>query len=66
MAGTVAAFAAPTIVRAEDKAGAKAPILGTGEHTSEWVDDWGALPEGWATPTLPNGCHMDASVSFGE
>lgn len=46
VAGTMAAFAVPTILRTDDKAGAKAPVLGTGEHTYEWVEGWGALPEG--------------------
>lgn len=37
---------APTILRAEDKAGAKAMVLGEGKHTYELVPGWGKLPEG--------------------
>jgi hypothetical protein len=36
----------PAIVGAQDKAGAKPVIVGTGDHTYEWVDNWGKLPEG--------------------
>jgi hypothetical protein len=43
-AGVVAA-AGPTILRASDKAGSKAPVLGTGEHQYEVVSHtWGELP----------------------
>jgi hypothetical protein len=44
--GAVAAFAAPAILRADDKAGDKPVILGKGEHTYELVPGWGELPEG--------------------
>jgi hypothetical protein len=36
----------PAILRAQDKAGTKPVIVGSGDHTYEWVDDWGDLPEG--------------------
>ena len=36
----------PAILGAADKAGAKPLIVGTGEHTYEWVDNWGRLPDG--------------------
>jgi hypothetical protein len=36
----------PAILRAEDKASTKPVVLGTGEHTYEWVDNWGKLPDG--------------------
>jgi len=39
-----AAIAAPSILRAEDKAGSRNPILGEGEHTYECIHDWGELP----------------------
>jgi hypothetical protein len=39
-----AAVAAPAFVRATDKAGRKAPILGQGEHRYEAIHDWGELP----------------------
>jgi len=37
-------LAAPLILHAADKAGKKAPILGSGDWTFEWVGDWGKLP----------------------
>ena len=40
------AAAAPAILGAADKAGAKAPVLGAGEHTYEAIHDWGELPAG--------------------
>jgi len=33
-------------VRGQDKAGSKAPVLGSGEHTYEALHDWGNLPAG--------------------
>ncbi len=39
-----AAAAAPAILRAEDKAGTKPPVLGSGAHTYEAIHDWGELP----------------------
>lgn len=36
--------AAPAIIRAQDKSGTKAPILGQGAHTYEAIHDWGELP----------------------
>ncbi len=41
-----ATFAAPAILRADDKAGDKPVILGKGEHTYELVPGWGQLPDG--------------------
>src|ERR1700694_5891177 len=35
---------APAILRADDKAGNKLPIVGAGEHTYEVQHDWGELP----------------------
>ena len=35
---------APAFLRAQDKAGTKAPILGQGAHTYEAIHDWGELP----------------------
>src|SRR5215210_8545461 len=37
---------APIILGAEDKAGAKAMVLGEGKHTYELVPGWGKLPAG--------------------
>jgi hypothetical protein len=39
-----AAYAGPTILGAEDKAGSKLPIVGSGEHTYECIHSWGELP----------------------
>jgi len=33
-----------TILGAQDKAGSKRPVMGSGEHTYEVYHDWGALP----------------------
>ncbi len=35
---------APAILRAEDKAGTRLPVIGSGEHTYEVQHDWGELP----------------------
>jgi len=43
VAGVVSA-SAPAFIRAQDKAGTKNPILGSGEHTYEAFHDWGELP----------------------
>jgi hypothetical protein len=44
-AATVAVAAGPTILRATDKAGTKAPVLGTGAFQYEVVShEWGQLP----------------------
>ena len=43
--GILALGVAPTFLRAEDKAGAKARVLGTGEHTYEVTHDWLTPPE---------------------
>jgi hypothetical protein len=37
---------APLILGGADKAGAKKPVVGTGEHAYEVTHDWGALPAG--------------------
>src|SRR5438270_7536188 len=37
-------IAAPAILKATDKAGTKAPVLGSGKHTYEAIHDWGELP----------------------
>jgi hypothetical protein len=39
-----AAAAAPAFLRATDKAGSKAPVLGQGDHQYEAIHDWGELP----------------------
>ena len=43
-AAAAAAAIAPTFVRADDKAGSKSPILGSGEFTYEAFHGWGELP----------------------
>ena len=45
------AAATPTILYAQDKAGSKAPVLGSGEHTYEAIHDWGELPAQTSTAT---------------
>ncbi|MEO7275543.1 MAG: hypothetical protein ABIX28_24750, partial [Vicinamibacterales bacterium] len=40
----VAPLAAPILLGMQDKAGSKAPVLGTGAHVYEAVHDWGTLP----------------------
>lgn len=45
-AGTATLLAAGApFVRASDKAGRRAPVLGSGAHTYEAIHDWGALPD---------------------
>jgi len=43
-AAAAVATSGPTILGAQDKAGSKLPIVGTGEHTYEAIHDWGTLP----------------------
>jgi hypothetical protein len=43
---TAAISGFPAILRAQDKAAAKPVIVGTGDHTYEWVDNWAKLPDG--------------------
>jgi hypothetical protein len=40
----ITAASAPVFLRATDKAGSKAPILGAGEYRYEAIHDWGELP----------------------
>jgi hypothetical protein len=40
----IQAIAGPLILRADDKAGTKRPIVGEGEHQYEVIHDWGELP----------------------
>ena len=44
--GLAAGVAGPTILHATDKAGAKRPVIGSGEFTYEVYHDWGVLPVG--------------------
>jgi hypothetical protein len=44
LVSAAAAASAPVFLRAADKAGTKAPILGQGEHQYEAIHDWGELP----------------------
>jgi len=43
-AAAAAPLLSPIILGAQDKAGAKAPILGSGAHEYEAIHDWGELP----------------------
>jgi hypothetical protein len=45
LAAILAAGVAPRVLRAEDKAAAKARVYGTGAHTYEVVDNWAKRPE---------------------
>lgn len=36
----------PAILRATNKAGTKPVIVGTGDHSYEWIDNWAKLPAG--------------------
>jgi len=38
--------ACPLILHADDKAGGKAPILGSGSHTYEAIHGWAQVPDG--------------------
>lgn len=44
LATTSALLGGAPFIRASDKAGAKTPVLGSGEHTYEAIHDWGELP----------------------
>jgi hypothetical protein len=46
----------PYILGADDKAGAKKAIVGSGEHTYECNHDWCKLPEGWVWQTTHGVC----------
>ena len=43
-AAAAAPIASPILLGLQDKAGAKAPVLGSGAHTYEAIHDWGELP----------------------
>jgi hypothetical protein len=43
-AAAAAPLLSPIILRAQDKAGSKAPVLGSGAYTYEAIHDWGVLP----------------------
>jgi len=43
-AAAAAPLLSPIILRAQDKAGTKAPVVGSGAYTYEAIHDWGALP----------------------
>src|SRR6185295_10997382 len=45
-AAGAAAIGLPLMLHADDKAGGKAPILGSGEHTYEAIHGWAQVPEG--------------------
>jgi hypothetical protein len=51
LATTAAAACAPAFLRATDKSGSKAPILGQADHQYEAIHDWGQLPIPRATST---------------
>jgi hypothetical protein len=40
-----AAFSAPAILRAQDKAGDKKLVIGSGDHTYEVIENWAKLPD---------------------
>jgi hypothetical protein len=42
---TAAALTAPMVLGADDKAGTKLPVIGSGNHTYEVHHDWGELPK---------------------
>src|ERR1051325_8582294 len=44
LTATAGAAVGPIILRAQDKAGTRLPITGSGEHTYEMMHDWGELP----------------------
>ena len=44
IAAAIAAGVAPRVLRAEDKAGTKALVYGTGAHTYEVIDEWARRP----------------------
>src|SRR5262245_32151622 len=46
LGATAAAASLPFGLRATDKAGTAAPVVGSGEHTYEVIHDWGQLPIG--------------------
>ncbi|MGK0187287.1 MAG: hypothetical protein ACI9R3_003073 [Verrucomicrobiales bacterium] len=60
VAGTSAAIALPSILRAEDKAGSKAAVVGTGEHTYECHHGWGELPHGYHYGGASHGIAVDS------
>ena len=42
----ITGLSAPLLLGAQDKAGTRRPVIGSGEHTYEVIHDWGALPAG--------------------
>jgi DNA-binding beta-propeller fold protein YncE len=60
-AGASAAAVAPLILGAQDKAGTKAAVVGSGEHTYECIHDWGManLPTGHSYGGASHGTAFD-------
>jgi hypothetical protein len=59
-AGTALAATGPVILGAEDKAGGKTPVIGTGDYRYECVHNWGELPGGFQWQTTHGVC-VDAA-----
>jgi hypothetical protein len=64
-AATGAAVAATgSYVLGSDKAGSKAPVVGTGEHRYECVHNWGELPAGFQWQTTHGVCVDEAGMVY--
>src|SRR5258708_5910905 len=59
-AAAATALAAPAILRADDQAAAKNPIVGAGEHRYECIHNWGRLPDHLQWQTT-HGVTLDAA-----
>ena len=50
----VTGLSAPLILGAQDKSGAKPPVLGQGDQKYEWIDNWGQKGPKNTHPWLAN------------
>lgn len=63
-AAALSPTAGPTILGAEDKAGKKTPIVGTGEFRYECIHDWGQLPSHLQWQTTHGVCVDEAGLIY--
>ncbi len=63
-ASALAASTGPAFLNAEDKSGRKNTIIGKGEFTYEWIDQWGQLPDDIRWETTHGVCVDEAGLVY--
>ncbi len=61
-AAVASSVAGPIILNAQDKSGGGPVIVGSGQHTYQWIDHWGreSLPDGYQYGWTSNGVAIDS------